>query len=181
MKYGMSGILHRVRLGQVRKARKSSIIRPPLLSMFIFQNSEKNCQIRGYPGGVRWWTNWLKGLFKRVRLGQVSKAIKSWKSEARGPPIHLWTCFGRKFERTVFERTTSSPLNMVPRLFNLYYVNSFFRCTPACFIGESTILTWNDSFWVELCYCELYCMTLLIDPSIPLLTSHTKYVSLLSF
>jgi hypothetical protein len=53
MKYGMSGILQRVRLGQVRKARKSSIIQPPLLSMFIFQNSEKNRQKRGYPGGVR--------------------------------------------------------------------------------------------------------------------------------
>jgi hypothetical protein len=53
MKYGMSGILQRVRLGQVRKARKISIIQPPLLSMFIFQNLEKNRQIRGYPGGVR--------------------------------------------------------------------------------------------------------------------------------
>ena len=53
MKDGMSGMLQQVRLGQVRKARKSSIIRPPLLSMFIFQNSEKNRQIRGYPGGVR--------------------------------------------------------------------------------------------------------------------------------
>jgi hypothetical protein len=108
MKYRMSGILQRVRLGQVRKARKSSIIRPPLLSMFIFRNSEKNRQRRGYPGGVRWWKNWLKGLFKRVRLGQVRKAIKSWKSEAWGPPIHSLTCFGQKFERTVFERTTSS-------------------------------------------------------------------------
>ncbi len=53
MKDGMSGILQQVRLGRVRKARKSSIIRPPLLSMSIFQNSEKNCQIRGHPGGVR--------------------------------------------------------------------------------------------------------------------------------
>jgi len=53
MKYGMSGMLQQVRLGQVRKARKSSIIQPPLLSMSIFRNSEKNCQIRGHPGGVR--------------------------------------------------------------------------------------------------------------------------------
>ena len=54
MKDGMSGMLQQVRLGQVRKARKSSIIRPPpLLSMSIFQNSEKNCQIRGHPRGVR--------------------------------------------------------------------------------------------------------------------------------
>ena len=29
MKDGMSGMLQQVRLGQVRKARKSSIIRPP--------------------------------------------------------------------------------------------------------------------------------------------------------
>jgi hypothetical protein len=49
----MSGILQQVRLGQVRKARKSSIIRPPLLSMSIFRNSEKNSQIRGHPGGVK--------------------------------------------------------------------------------------------------------------------------------
>jgi hypothetical protein len=42
MKYGMSGILQQFRLSRVRKARKSSIIRPPLLSMSIFQNSEKN-------------------------------------------------------------------------------------------------------------------------------------------
>jgi hypothetical protein len=41
MKDGMSGILQQVGLGQIRKARKSSIIRPPLLSMSIFQNSEK--------------------------------------------------------------------------------------------------------------------------------------------
>jgi hypothetical protein len=108
MKDGMSGMLQQVRLGQVRKARKSWIIRPPLLSMSIFQNSEKNRQIRGHPGDVRWWKNGLRGLFKQVRLGQVRKPIKSWKSEALGPPIHSLTCFGRKFERTVFERTTSS-------------------------------------------------------------------------
>jgi hypothetical protein len=53
MKDGMIGMLQQVRLGQVRKARKSLIIRPPLLSMSIFQNSEKNRQIRGHPGGVR--------------------------------------------------------------------------------------------------------------------------------
>jgi hypothetical protein len=55
MKDGMSGILQQVRLGRVRKARKSSIIRPPppLISMSIFRNSEKNRQIRGQPGGVR--------------------------------------------------------------------------------------------------------------------------------
>jgi hypothetical protein len=42
MKDGMSGMLQQVRLGQARKARKSSIIRHhPLLSMSIFQNSEK--------------------------------------------------------------------------------------------------------------------------------------------
>jgi hypothetical protein len=67
MKDGMSGMLQQVRLGQVRKARKSSIIRPPLLSMSIFRNSEKNLQIRGNPGGFRWWKNRLRGLFKQVR------------------------------------------------------------------------------------------------------------------
>ncbi len=106
MKDKISGMLQQVRLGRVRKARKSSIIWPPLLSMFIFQNSEKNCQIRGHPGGVRWWKNGLRGLFKQVRIGQARKVKKSRKSEARGPPIHSLTCFGRKFERTVFERTT---------------------------------------------------------------------------
>jgi len=53
MKDRMNGILQQVRSGQVRKARKSSIVRPPLISMSIFRNSEKNCQIRGHPGGVR--------------------------------------------------------------------------------------------------------------------------------
>jgi hypothetical protein len=61
MKDRMNGILQQVRSGQVRKARKSSIVRPPLISMSIFRNSEKNRQIRGHPGGVRWWKNWLRG------------------------------------------------------------------------------------------------------------------------
>jgi hypothetical protein len=43
-----------------------------------------------------------------VRLGQVRKAIKSQKIEAILSPIHLLACFGQKFERTVFEKTTSS-------------------------------------------------------------------------
>jgi hypothetical protein len=106
----MRGMLQQVRLGQVRKAVKSSIIRPPLLFMSNFQNSEKNRQISAHPGGVRCSKNWLSGLFKHVKLGQVRKAIKSWKREARGPWIHLLTCFGQKFERIVFERTTSSLL-----------------------------------------------------------------------
>jgi hypothetical protein len=49
MKNGMSGILQLVRLGQIRKARKSSIIQPPLLSMSIFQNSEKKLSDKGSP------------------------------------------------------------------------------------------------------------------------------------
>jgi hypothetical protein len=50
----------------------------------------------------------LRGLFNPVRLGQVRIAIKSSKIEALGPPINSLGCFGRKFERTVFERTTLS-------------------------------------------------------------------------
>jgi hypothetical protein len=46
----------------------------------------------------------MSGILQQVRLGQVMKAIKSWESEALGPPIHSLTCFGQKFERTVFER-----------------------------------------------------------------------------
>ena len=53
MRDGMRGILKQVRLGQVRKSIKSSIIRPSLLFMSIFQNSEKNRQINSHPGGVR--------------------------------------------------------------------------------------------------------------------------------
>ncbi len=109
MKDRMRGMLQQVRLGQVRKEVKSSIIQPPLLFRSILWNSEKNCQISVHPGGVRWWKNWLSGLVKPVRLGQVRKAIQSWKREARGPSIHSLTCFGQKFERMVFERTTSSP------------------------------------------------------------------------
>ncbi len=52
----------------------------------------------------------MSGILQQVWLGQVRKARKSSKSEARGPPIHLLTCFGQKFERTVFERTTLSQL-----------------------------------------------------------------------
>ena len=80
----------------------------PLHIMSIFQNSA-NCQhSRGYPGSVRGWKNGLRGLFDPVRLGQVRIAIKSSIIEPLGPPIHSLACFGRKFERTVFERTTSS-------------------------------------------------------------------------
>jgi len=50
----------------------------------------------------------LRGLFNPVRLGQVRIAIKSSKIKALGPPINLLGCFGRKFERTIFERTTLS-------------------------------------------------------------------------
>ncbi len=102
MKDGMSGMLQEVRLGQVRKAIKSSIIRPHLLSISIFRNSEKNCQIRGHPGGVRWWKNWLRGLFKQVRLGQVRKAKKSWKSEALGPPNPFVDLFWTKIWKNGF-------------------------------------------------------------------------------
>ncbi len=96
-------ILQQVRLGQARKARKSSIIRPPPpLSMSIFQNSEKNHQITGHPGGVRWWKNGLRGLFKEVGLGQVRKAKKVEKVK---PFVDLfWT----NFRKNGFERTTLS-------------------------------------------------------------------------
>jgi hypothetical protein len=57
-----------------------------------------------------WWKNGLRGLFKPVRLGQVRKAVKSWKSEAMRSLIHLLDCFGWKFERTVFERKTLSQI-----------------------------------------------------------------------
>jgi hypothetical protein len=40
--------------------------------------------------------------------GQVRIAIKISKIEALGPPINLLGCFGQKFERTIFERTTLS-------------------------------------------------------------------------
>jgi hypothetical protein len=52
MKDRMSGILQQVRLGQVRKQEKVQFFDPPLLSMTIFQNSEKNRQIMCHPGGV---------------------------------------------------------------------------------------------------------------------------------
>jgi hypothetical protein len=124
MKDGMSGMLQQVRLGQVRKARKSSIIWPPSFPCPFFLNSENNSQMRGHPGGVRWWKNGLRGLFKQVRLGQVREAIKSWKSEALGPSIHLLTCFGQKFERTVFKRTTSSGTRSIDQI--TFFRNSFF-------------------------------------------------------
>jgi hypothetical protein len=50
----------------------------------------------------------LRGLFNPVKFGQVRIAIKSSKIEALEPPINSLGCFGRKFERTIFERTTLS-------------------------------------------------------------------------
>jgi hypothetical protein len=41
MKDGMSGILQQVRSGQVRKARKSSIIRPPSFPCPFFEIQKK--------------------------------------------------------------------------------------------------------------------------------------------
>jgi len=41
MKDGMSGILQQVRLGQVRKARKRSIIRPPSFPCPFFEMQKK--------------------------------------------------------------------------------------------------------------------------------------------
>jgi hypothetical protein len=50
------------------------------------------------------------GRFYLVGLRQVRITIKSSKIEALGAPIHLLACFGQKFERTIFERTTLSQL-----------------------------------------------------------------------
>jgi hypothetical protein len=141
MKDGMSGILQQVWLGQVIKARKSSIIQAPLLSMSIFWNSEKNCQIRDHPGGVRWWKNWLRSLFKCVRIGQVRKAIKSWKSEARGPPIHSLTCFGKENlkERFLKER----PCPNYSRSVVLYLVNDATPISTKSIASHSPFRTSN--------------------------------------
>jgi hypothetical protein len=57
--------------------------------MFIFQNSEKKQQKRGY-----------------VRLGQIRIEIKSSKIQNTKAPIHLLACLGQKFQRTVFKRKT---------------------------------------------------------------------------
>jgi hypothetical protein len=51
MKYGMSGILQRVRLGQESKKKFNYSTPPPFHAHF--SKFGKNCQIRGYPGGVR--------------------------------------------------------------------------------------------------------------------------------
>jgi hypothetical protein len=61
----------------------------------------------------------LGGLFHHVRFWQVRKSIKSSKSEALRPPINYLGCFGQKFERTVFERTTLS--HYINRVFFLGY------------------------------------------------------------
>ena len=42
MKDGMSGMLQQVRLGQVRKARRSSIIRPPSFPFPFFKIHKKS-------------------------------------------------------------------------------------------------------------------------------------------
>ncbi len=43
-----------------------------------------------------------------VRLGKVRKAIKSSIIQNTKAAIHLFACFGQKFERTIFERTILS-------------------------------------------------------------------------
>jgi hypothetical protein len=48
------------------------------------------------------------GLFEHVILGQVRQAIKSQESEAMWSLTHSLACFGQKFKRMVFKRTTSS-------------------------------------------------------------------------
>jgi hypothetical protein len=144
MKYGMSGILQQVRLGQVRKARKSSIIQPPSFPCPFFKIRKKNCQIGSHPGGVKWWKNWLKSQF--IRLDQVRKAIQSWKSEARGPPIHLLTFFGQKFERTVFERTTLSHIYWYKLSYWMYWYFLFQNeLIKASFYSCNESDGWNGS------------------------------------
>ncbi len=145
MKDGMSGMLQQVRLGQFRKARKSSIIQPPLLSMPIFQNSEKNRQIRGHPGGGRWWKTGLSGLFKQVSLGQVRKAKKSWKVKPWGPQSIRWPVLD-KFLKERFLKERPTPI----RNFKLdFWCNSFQmfsqECTP--FLTLNNIFQ-NQQTWV---------------------------------
>ncbi len=55
-----------------------------------------------------------------VRLGQVriSIAIKSSIIQNTKAPIHSLGCFGQKFERTVFERTTMSHRHCPIGIFN---------------------------------------------------------------
>ncbi len=44
------------------------------------------------------------------------------------PPIHVLACFGRKFERTVFERMTSSHLTHTPDfIFTCYFKIQFLK------------------------------------------------------
>ncbi len=74
--------------------------------MSIFQNWTIWQHSKGYPGSVGGWKKGLRGLFNPVRLGQVMIAKKSSIIEPLGSPIHSLACFGRIFERTVFERTT---------------------------------------------------------------------------
>jgi hypothetical protein len=64
--------------------------------------------LKGHPGSVRGCKNRLRGLLYPVRLGQVRIAINSSIIQNTKAPIYLLACFGQKFERMVFERTTSS-------------------------------------------------------------------------
>jgi hypothetical protein len=51
---------------------------------------------------------WTEVRLYQVRLGQVRKAIKSKIIQNTKTPIHSFACVGRKFETTIFERTTLS-------------------------------------------------------------------------
>ena len=82
---------------------------PDFLSQFF--KIQKNDSIKGGTPEVLGdeKTNW--DVLYSVRLGQVRIAIKSSIIQNTKAPIHSLAFFGQKFERTVFERTTSSQLN----------------------------------------------------------------------
>jgi hypothetical protein len=77
----------------------------PLLFISVFQNWEKIAE----KGVSQKYREFKRSLIIPVRLGQVRIATKSL--------IYSLACFGQKFERTVFDGTTSSSLTIQPSLF----------------------------------------------------------------
>jgi hypothetical protein len=69
-----------------------------------FSNFRKKQKKRGTPEGL----GDERMDWGQVISGQVRKAIKSKIIQNTKAPIHSFACVGRKFETTIFERTTLS-------------------------------------------------------------------------
>ncbi len=137
-----------------------------LLSPF-FQNFENRQQKRGYPGNVRGWKKWLRGLFHPIRLVQVGKSIKSSKIEALGSPTQL---FWKIIWQNDFQNNNLVPIGNLNNLSkcNISYLNSLSR---SCLMWSLIIYFifwkllqishWSQSDHIK-CLCCIYFLNICV-------------------